>query len=58
MFVHLRRTALAGSLLAALLALVAAGAAQAQLGDRVLKIGKRGSDVRALQGTWMPPATA
>jgi peptidoglycan hydrolase-like protein with peptidoglycan-binding domain len=49
-FVHLRRTALAGSLLAALLVLVAAGAAQAQLGDRVLKIGKRGKDVRALQG--------
>ena len=50
MFVHLRRTALAGSLLAALLGLVAAGAAQAQLGDRVLRIGQRGSDVRALQG--------
>jgi peptidoglycan hydrolase-like protein with peptidoglycan-binding domain len=49
-FVHLRRTALAGSLLAALLMLVAAGAAQAQLGDRVLRIGTRGSDVRALQG--------
>jgi peptidoglycan hydrolase-like protein with peptidoglycan-binding domain len=49
-FVHFRRMVLAGSLLAAVLALGVADAAQAQLGDRVLKLGKRGSDVRALQG--------
>ena len=39
--------ALAGPLLGILLV---PSAANAQLGDRVLKIGKRGSDVRALQG--------
>src|SRR3954453_9249634 len=38
---------LAGSLLGILLV---PSVAHAQLGDRVLKIGKRGKDVRALQG--------
>jgi peptidoglycan hydrolase-like protein with peptidoglycan-binding domain len=41
---------LAGPLLAMLLLAVTAGAAHAQLGDRVLRLGQRGSDVRALQG--------
>ena len=51
MFVNRRRMLLAGSLLAMLVVVLGtAAAAHAQLGDRVLKIGSRGSDVRALQG--------
>jgi peptidoglycan hydrolase-like protein with peptidoglycan-binding domain len=50
-FAYLRRMFLAGSLLATLVVVLGTAAvAHAQLGDRVLKIGKRGSDVRALQG--------
>jgi peptidoglycan hydrolase-like protein with peptidoglycan-binding domain len=49
-FVYLRRMVLAGPLLAAMIMLGPASVAHAQLGDRVLKIGARGSDVRALQG--------
>ena len=51
MSAYLRRKLIAGSLIATLVvALGAAASANAQLGDRVLKIGKRGNDVRALQG--------
>ena len=41
---------LAGPPLAAILLLGVTSAAHAQLGDRVLRLGKRGKDVRALQG--------
>ena len=52
MFAHTRvsRRAVGAVLGAALACALAPGAAQAGLGDRVLRLGDRGADVRALQG--------
>lgn len=50
MSAYLRRTATASLAIGAILMLGLSAVAQAQLGDRTLRVGKAGKDVRALQG--------